>query len=195
MAIPPVSEPVPCPRCGSLDVLSFSDGSGKCRNCGNAFRGKGRLDSGAAAQSGLATPAAVEEAQAGGRSTQILVGALGGIGGLLLLLAVPIGVTVLAGLGGKTTETILAPLFRDTRAIGFCFLALALTGIGAWGLYTAYQHAVGNIPYGGTLVTIGLVALVVSGLLVLLLGLSATLIGAAGGGLVLVAGALDLRLG
>jgi len=35
----------------------------------------------------------------------------------------------------------------------------------------------------------------VSGLLVLLLGLSATLIGAAGGGLVLVAGALDLRLG
>src|SRR3972149_2430343 len=140
MAIPPVSEPVPCPRCGSLDVLSFSDGSGKCRNCGNAFRGKGRLETGAAAAAGPGPP------------------------------------------GGKTPAPILAPLFRDPRAIGFCLLALALTGIGAWGLYTAYQHAVGNIPYGGTLVTIGLVALVVSGLLVLLLWLSATLIGAAGGG-------------
>jgi len=195
MAIPPLSAPLPCPRCGSLDVVSFSDGSGKCRSCGNAFRGRGHLEAAGAAQAGLATPSLVEEGSASSRSTQILVGAMAGLGGLLLLVAVPLGVVLLSGLSGNTTETILAPLFRDTRAIGFCLLGLALSGVGAWGMYVAYQHAVGNIPFGGTLVAIGLVALVVSGLLVLLLGLYATLVGAAGGGLVLVAGALDLRIG
>jgi hypothetical protein len=125
-------------------------------------------------------------------TSKLASSALGGVGAFLVMLAVPLGITVISGLVGGRMETILAPVFSGPQAILFCGLGLALLGIGVWGLLTAYTHAVGEVPLGGNLLLIGVVALV-AGALFLLLGMgSVMIVAAAGGGLMLAAGAVDL---
>jgi len=185
-----------CPKCGSGDTLAFSDGSGRCRTCGNAFRGAGHLEASSAAAAGLgaATPEKASATPRRLRSPKLLVGVLGSFGGLLLVLAIPIGITAVAGLVGLRAEAVLAPIFQGYQAVAFCFLAMALFGVGFWGLIVGYQHAAGDIPLGGTLLTVAICGLVICALLILLRMLFVTAVGGVGGVLLLLAWYLDRRL-
>jgi len=169
-----------------------------------AFRGSGRLDAGGAALAGLA-PTVAETGQAVDevstlRTGKLTVGALAMVGGPLLLLAVPIGLAVTSAVLTSpsrpfTVEQILALIFSTTWAIPFCFLTIILAAVGIWGLYVGYKHATGDVPFGGTLLGIGIAGIVLSAILLILVGVFVAAIGVGGSVLLLVGGALDLRAG
>lgn len=196
-ATPPGPPPGRCPHCGSEAIQIFEDSSGRCQTCGQPFRGRGHLQESGGAVAGLAqdtagTSPAAEDAF---HSSKLLVGALAAFGGVILVLAVPLGAVLSASLSGIAVESRFASLFSSYRAIPFCFLAVAITAAGFYTIFVGYRHAVGEIPLGTTLVVLGIAGMATCAAMLFLVGSMVAVVGGIGGGLLLAAGALDNRLG
>ncbi len=172
-----------CPFCGSTDTTAFPDGSGRCGNCGRAFRGP----------SPVGTALHGEEVAAVRRAATRepnKLGYLGLVGGLLGYVSIPTLFLIGGALRGTGMGEYVAYVV-NTPAGGLVCAGTALLLIAAW--YAAWagfhirrgypERAIHGIASGALLI----VASALAGL-----GL-AGIVGIVGGLLALVGGILVRR--
>lgn len=126
-----------CPHCGSTDTTAFPDGSGACRNCGNAFRGD------AVVGANLLGEEVDSRRKATKVRTKDRLGLLGIVGGLLGYVGIP-GLFLLGGaLNGRSASDYVAAVINTPRG------ALACGGLSFLGVAATYALWAGALVWRG----------------------------------------------
>jgi len=173
----------PCPSCGSADTEAFADESGRCRNCGRAFRGSTPI--------GAMIQGEKVEVRHGIKARErVKAGMLGFAGGLLGWAGVPAVFALGAILHGRSGEDYIATVSNTPAGALVCggVIFLAFGGVYAmWAGASVWQgfpeRALHLIIAGAIIAAAGAVAG----------GALAGSVGIAGGVLALVGGILAWR--